>query len=143
MKMVPIIVSALVLLVTGCSTSAAVKNESTQTAASSFTEEKAIAKVNNVLGTAFPNKPGTVRGKVGEGGPAPGRSIPATLQTKVQKDGSNSYLVTLIEQWSAKDFYSSGNTNKSTLTYHWTFKVSPNGSALVSEDGDFPPQAAK
>ncbi|ADG06886.1 hypothetical protein [Kyrpidia tusciae] len=143
MKMVPTIASIFVLLVTGCFDSAAVKNESAQSTAqpSSFTEEKAIAKVNCVLGTAFPDKPGTVQCKVGAGGP-PGRTVPATLQTKVQKDGPSSYLVTFIEQWSAQDFNSGGNTNKSTLEHYWTFKVTPNGSALLSQGGDFPPQAA-
>ena len=139
-----VVVLALIILETGCSASVTNGTSETTRQIDSFTETQAIAKANLALGGIFPSKPGTVERNVWEGGPAPGRAIPATLQTEVQRDGKGSYLVTLSEQWSAKDFNGNNSSNnKTTREYHWTFKVTTSGSTLVSEGGDFPPQDVK
>lgn len=141
MKLTTFVASTVLLFVTVCTASAATKDQFTaSTSKPSFTEAKAIAKV--VAGTSFPVRPESIHGSIVEGGPAPGRKIPAILQTKVKKDGGNSYLVTCTEWWNAKDF-NGGNTDKSALEYHWTYKVSPNATILVSQGGDFPPQEAR
>lgn len=109
----------------------------------SFSGEQAIAKVNPVLGTQFPSTPSIVHGKIGVGGPAPGRVIPAILQTQVQQINSNTYYVIFTEQWSSKDFVGNESTAKSVLKHYWKYKVSPSGYTVVAQGGDFPPQDAR
>ena len=83
----------------------------------SFSDEQAIAKVNPVLGTEFPRTPSIVHGEIGVGGQAPGRVIPAILQTQVQQINSNTYYVIFTEQWSSKDFVGNESTPKSVLEH--------------------------
>lgn len=114
----------------------------TKSTSNSFTTKKAIANVNPVLGTLFPSTPSTVHGKIGVGGPNPSRIIPATLQTQVQKSSTDTYLVTFTEKWSTSNFIEN-QANHGVMSKHtWKYKVSPNHSSLVSQSGDFPPQAA-
>ena len=144
MKMLPITVTALILLVTGCATAPSVNKVVPPGNNNEFTATQAIAKVNGVLGTTFPSEPGTVKETIVAGGPSPGRTIPATLQTEVQKKGSNTYLVTFSEQWNGKDFRLSGEGSPVAKEKHfWTFKVTPSGSTLIADSGNFPPQEAR
>lgn len=107
-----------------------------------FSGTDAIAQANHVVGAVFPGRPGTRKGVVGVGGPAPGRTIPAVLQTKLKTLSpycSDTFRVTFVEWWSAKDFRS-GDTGGSTLEHHWTFKVTSVDTTFLAEGGDFPPQ---
>lgn len=108
-----------------------------------FTQMQAVAKVNPLLGTTFPKKPETVHGRIGVGGPYPMRTIPAILSTGVQETGAMFYLITFSEQWSAKDFNSTGHPTNANLEHYWTFRVTPSGSQLVRQGGDLPPQEAR
>ncbi|QSO47366.1 hypothetical protein [Alicyclobacillus mengziensis] len=115
----------------------------TKNTSNSFTAEKAIANVNPVLGTLFPSTLAIVHGKIGVGGPNPSRTIPATLQTKVQKISTDTYLVTFTEKWSTSDFVENDANHGITSKHTWKYKVSPSHSNLVSQSGDFPPQSAR
>lgn len=116
----------------------------------------AIAQANDVLGAVFPQKPGTLQGEVGVGGPSPNRTVPAVLQTRlqavppycsVQGSYTETYQVTFTERWSAKDFQGAGAAG-STLEHHWVFDVKDDQfqnvtTTFVSQGGDFPPQEAR
>lgn len=143
MKMLAIAVSAILLLVTGCSTSTVASNESHKAPKQSvtFTAEQAIAKVNHVYGAVFPGKPGTIEGVIHEGPLQYQATDPGRLQTKVRQVGENTYLVTFVEEWNSSTFPVKGN--KTTGQYRWIFKVTPDSARIQSEGGDYPPQDTK
>jgi hypothetical protein len=108
---------------------------------SSFTPEQAIAKVNNIEGTVFPAKPESNKGTIYEINLGKKNPIPGTLQTKIKESGPNSYLVTFVESWSSTAFQVS--SQHATGEHFWTYLVSPTSSKIVTQGGDYPPQAAK
>jgi len=67
------------------------------------------------------------------------KSIPVELETKVDESDKPTYIITLIETWSTKDYYYSGCT-QTVGKHYWRFKVFPNGYNYLDQGGDSLPQ---
>jgi hypothetical protein len=91
-----------------------------------------------MLGGLFPRKPGTASCRLGVGGPAPGRSIPGTCETRVhfKKDST---VVECVDRWSGRDSrFNQEGTGE--LTHTWQFQVSPRGAVrFLRAHGDNDP----
>lgn len=79
----------------------------------------------------FPDKPGEVKTiEVRTGGPAPGIIVKAELTTQVERDGDNTYIITLTKEWKAMI------NGKQPISF-WKYKVEPDNIVLIeSEDND-------
>jgi hypothetical protein len=96
-------------------------------------EDQAVDAVFRDLGddpafAQFPRSPGTAPGTLNIGGPAPGATIPATYETRVQRYPDGAWDVRLIRSW--------GNGAQTI----WTFRVEETGVVHhLGQSGDQPP----
>jgi len=117
-------------------------NEKDAPAATSFTENDAIAKViaeYNHNRFEFPSRAGKLDGLIRGGGPAPGLQIPGQFESFVKQTGDGSYTVTLAVYWSAQDFRTEADSPDATLHHEWEYDVSSSRARLVRESGDVSP----
>jgi hypothetical protein len=110
-----------------------------------FTEQEAIINARNALGLdIFPTSPSSTQGVIWEGGPYPGRQIPAELQTQVDMVSTNTYVVTFTESWAAKNFMEQhSDPSHQILNHYWKYEVTSNRTVLIANGGDFAPQDVK
>ncbi|MCJ8012579.1 hypothetical protein MUG84_12640 [Paenibacillus sp. KQZ6P-2] len=134
-KVVFFMLTAWLLLTAGCSAS-----KDQPSGGGDFSADEAIAKtVKEKNRNDFPSKAGRIEGIIKGGGPSPGIRIPGIFESRAKKEKDSSYLVTLTEYWDAKNFRTQGTSAGDTLSYHWQYRVTPEGIQLLDQGGDFPP----
>ena len=101
---------------------------------------KKVLELNSHSG--FADSPGKVSGILHTGGKAPGLSIPAEFETKVEKESDWVYIVTLTQYWNAKDLRGQ-NSKGPVLFYYWKYRVTVDNVVEIDSGGDNTPLIMK
>jgi len=118
-------------------------SNNTYSTGKALTETVAISKAKEKLGISkFPDNSSKVDGVIEGGGPSPGIEFPGEFETKIEKNGDNSYIVTFTESWNAKEFHYSGQTGP-MRSHFFKYEVTSNNVRSIGDGGDFPPQFVK
>ncbi|GEM_PF-1352968 len=108
-----------------------------------FSQSDAIKKVLELHShSGFPDSPGKVSGILHAGGKAPGLSIPAEFETKVEKESDWAYTVTLTQYWNAKDLRGP-NSKGPVLFYYWKYRATVDNVVEIDSGGDNTPLIMK
>jgi len=88
---------------------------------------------------AFPRQVGRGNCQIEHGGPSAAR-LPGICETRVERRG-DTWLVTLVETWEARDFRADGAAATGPLSHTWEFTLGLEGGIIGTRNwGDFPPQ---